>query len=106
MNERETRKQQKGKTTITTLDAKWAAKKLGINLKKLKLSEWRKGIEVELEHGLINEKTNVTNDDLIQTAMIALAHILEYPDYYKRLSKMEKEAKQYWKYKKRPNIFI
>jgi hypothetical protein len=93
---------------ITSKEAKWAAKELDIDLKKLKLSTWKKGLQVELEHGkheLVKGKTNVTNDDILKTAMIALAHILEFPDYYERLEKMEKSADKYWKNRKRPNIF-
>jgi hypothetical protein len=40
--------------------------------------------------------TNVTDDDLLMTAKIALAHLNEFPDYYERLEEMEEEAKAYW----------
>jgi hypothetical protein len=30
------------------------------------------------------------------TGKIAWAHLIEYPDYYRRLEKMEKEAEAYW----------
>jgi multisubunit Na+/H+ antiporter MnhG subunit len=33
--------------------------------------------------------TNVTDDDLVMTAKIALAHLNELPDYYDRLAEME-----------------
>ena len=39
------------------------------------------------------------------TAKIALAHILEFPDYYYRLKRMEKQAEKYWKNKEMPTIF-
>ena len=39
---------------------------------------------IEMEHGLINPVTNVTNDDLLKTAKIALAHLNEYPNYYNK----------------------
>lgn len=39
-------------------------------------------MNIEREHGLINPKTNVTNDDIITTAKIALAHLNEFPNYY------------------------
>ena len=51
---------------------------------------------VELEHGLHDPATNVTDDDLLLTAKIALAHLNEFPDYYDRLEKMEREAEAYW----------
>ena len=56
---------------------------------------------VELEHGLVDPHTNVTNDDPLTTAKIALAHLNEFPDYYTRLEKMETEADAYWKDKKK-----
>lgn len=39
-------------------------------------------MNVELEHGLISLSTNVTNNDIIMTAKIALAHLNEFPNYY------------------------
>jgi hypothetical protein len=51
---------------------------------------------VELEHGARDTQTNVTNDDALITGKIALAHLKEFPDYYTRLSAMEKEAEEYW----------
>ena len=38
--------------------------------------------------------TDVTGDDPIVTAKIALAHLNEFPDYYTRLEAMEEEAKR------------
>ena len=54
------------------------------------------GLDVELEHGRRSPLTNVTNDNPILTGKIALAHLREFPDYYTRLKKLEKEAKAYW----------
>jgi hypothetical protein len=53
----------------------------------------QKGMEVELEHGMVDPKTNITDDDLIMTAKIALAHLKEGIDYYELLEEMEKELK-------------
>jgi hypothetical protein len=50
------------------------------------------GLDVELEHGARDRKTNVTNDDPVLTGKIALAHLKEFADYYTRLGKMEEEA--------------
>jgi hypothetical protein len=50
------------------------------------------GLDVELEHGLRNSKTNVTGDDWNLTGKIALAHLNEFPDYYTRLAVLEREA--------------
>lgn len=80
----------KGK--FTTEEAKWAGEQIGIDWQEYDIEQFRMGLEVELEHGLIDPVTNVTNDDLTVTAKIALAHLKEIPDYYTRLKKMEAEA--------------
>ena len=53
-------------------------------------------MDVELEHGSVDEHTNVSNDDSLVTGKIAFAHLNEFPDYYDRLDKMEEEAEKYW----------
>lgn len=58
------------------------AKILGIKFDKFTPNELLTGINIEREHGTINKKTNVTNDNLITTAKIALAHLNEFPNYY------------------------
>lgn len=65
-------------------DAYYAAHKLGISFENYTVEEFLDGLNIELEHGLENPKTNVTNDDLIKTAKIALAHLNEFPNYYNR----------------------
>lgn len=65
-------------------DALFIASKLGINFDKFTKEEFLEGLNVELEHGLINKNTNVTNDDLMLTAKIALAHLNEFPNYYNK----------------------
>lgn len=60
------------------------AEKLNIDFSKFSLSDFITGINIELEHGLINPETNVTNNDLLKTAKIALAHLNEFPDYYNK----------------------
>jgi hypothetical protein len=79
--------------TFTKEEALSIGRKIGIDFKKIDLEQFRKGLEVELEHGTRFPKANVTNDDPILTGKIAYAHLLELPDYYTRLAVMEKEAK-------------
>jgi len=76
--------------------AKQIGDTLGIDWKKFKVEQFQMGLEVELEHGRIYPKTNVTNDDPLLTGKIASAHLNEFPDYYTRLAKMEQEADQFW----------
>lgn len=58
------------------------------------VEQFRAGMDVELEHGLHDETTNVTDDDPHVTGKIALAHLNEFPDYYTRLERMEREAER------------
>lgn len=60
------------------------AKILNIDFTKFSLADFITGINIELEHGLISHKTNVTNNDLLTTAKITLAHLNEYPNYYNK----------------------
>lgn len=80
------------KRHISAEEAKLTGEQLGIDWSKFDINQFKTGMEVELEHGTINPSTNVTNDDLLLTGKIALAHLNEFPDYYTRLLKMEKEA--------------
>ena len=89
------------KKKIFNLDpAKTIGEQLGIRWDKFDLEQFRTGLGVELEHGAVNQTTNVTNDDPLLTGKIALAHLTEFPDYYTRLAKMEAEAKSFWDSKK------
>jgi hypothetical protein len=58
------------------------------------VEEFRRGMDVELEHGLHDLGTNVTDDDPVTTGKIARAHLNEFPDYYTRLAQMEEQAKR------------
>jgi hypothetical protein len=69
---------------------------IGIDWTQFEAEEFRRGLEVELEHGSHDPETNVTNDDLTLTSKIAWAHLKEFPDYYSRLDVMEEEAEKYW----------
>lgn len=60
------------------------ARYLNIDFSRFPFEDFKRGIMIELEHGLINQTTNVTNDDLLKTAKIALAHLNEYPNYYNK----------------------
>ncbi len=77
---------------FTTEEARQIGEILGIDWSKFNVEQYRMGLDVELEHGLVDPDTNVTNDDPVMTGKIALAHLNEFPDYYTRLDKMEKEA--------------
>lgn len=72
---------------MTQTEAKKIGDELKINWNIVNLDQFTKGIDVESEH------KDVTGGDIYLTAKIALAHLKEIPDYYTRLIKMEKSAK-------------
>ena len=71
--------------------ARQIGESIGINwnTSPFSVKQFRVGLEVELEHGRIDPQTDVTHDDPILTAKIALAHLKESSDYYYKLSLME-----------------
>ena len=87
------------KKHFTTEEAERMGNSLGIIWNKFDVAQFRMGMDVELEHGLVDNNTNVTNDDPVITGKIALAHLNEFPDYYTRLEKMETEAEDFWESK-------
>ncbi len=65
-----------------------------VNVEKMKIpvEDFRRGLEVELEHGTAFSDANVTNNHPILTGKIVLAHLKETIDYYKRLEIAELEG--------------
>lgn len=80
---------------FTLEEAKKIGELLGVDWSKFGIEQFRMGLDVELEHGISDLQTNVTQDDEIITGKIALAHLNEFSDYYTRLEKMEKDAKEF-----------
>jgi hypothetical protein len=84
-------------TRRTTSDeAQRVGDAIGVDWSRFDLEQFRAGMDVEFEHGSQDPQTNVTGDDPILTGKIALAHMKEFPDYYERLERMEREAEQDW----------
>ncbi len=84
------------KNNFNQIEAKKIGERLGVTWDKFDIEQFRMGMDVELEHGLVDPETNVTDDDPLMTGKIALAHLNEFPDYYTRLDKMEEEAEDFW----------
>ncbi len=84
------------KRKVSVDEAKRIGGTLGINWSKIDPDQFRRGLEVEFEHGAHDPETNVTNDDVLLTGKIAWAHLKEFPDYYTRLDRLEAEADAYW----------
>jgi hypothetical protein len=93
------------KARFTAEEARAAGERIGVDWEtsQFDVEQFRKGMDVELEHGTQDLETNVTDDDVTVTAKIARAHLNEFPahlnefpDYYSRLALMEAEAETYW----------
>ena len=84
------------KKQFTSEEARRFGEEIGVDWSTapFDVEQFRIGMNVELEHGLADLLTNVTDDDPHVTAKIALAHLNEFPDYYVRLERMEEEAKR------------
>jgi hypothetical protein len=84
------------RTNFTTEEARRVGEQLGIGWASVPfdVEQFRSGMDVELEHGVHDPHTNVTDDDPVMTGKIALAHLNEFPDYYVRLERMEEEARR------------
>ena len=65
-------------------DVYYVASLLNIKFDKFSPEELLDGMNIELEHGLVSPKTNVTDDDMVMTTKIALAHLNEFPNYYNK----------------------
>ena len=81
--------------SFSTNEARQVGEQIGIDWPRARfdVEQFRRGMEVELEHGLGNILTNLTGDDPLITGKIALAHLHEFPDYYTRLEQIEEQAK-------------
>jgi hypothetical protein len=84
------------RTSFTTEEAYSVGEEIGIDwgTAPFDVEQFRMGMDVELEHGLRDPATSVTDDDPVLTGKIALAHLNEFADYYTRLRRMEAEAEQ------------
>ena len=82
------------RVTFDSNEALEVGSRLGLDFaaEPFSLDEFRRGMDIELEHGRRDPATNVTGDDPLATGKIALAHLREIPDYYTRLARMEAEA--------------
>ena len=78
--------------TVSTEEASAVLKIVNTQGMDIPLEAFRKGLEVELEHGTRFEDANVTNNHPILTGKIVLAHLKETMDYYERIDVAEVEG--------------
>lgn len=79
------------KTRFSLGEAKKVGEKLGVGWDEFGVEEFRKGMDIELEHGTRDPRTNVTDDDPVSTGKITLAHLNEDPWYNTHLTAMERK---------------
>jgi hypothetical protein len=85
-----------GRNRFSLDEARTIGEEIGIDWSssEFDVDQFRRGLDVELEHGRHDAATNVTDDDATTTGKIARAHLNEFPDYYSRLEQMEEQAKR------------
>ena len=78
--------------SVTLEEAAIIRAQVGGEALSISVEDFKKGLEVELEHGLQFSDANVTNNHPVLTGLIVLAHLKEMLDYYMRLEVAELEG--------------
>jgi len=78
--------------SVTPEEAEAVQKLVGGEALQVPVGAFRKGLEVELEHGVGFSDANLTNNHPILTGRIVLAHLKESLLYYERLDVAELEG--------------
>ena len=77
---------------VSAKEAKIILSKVNTGKMAIPLEAFRRGLEVELEHGTRFKDANVTNNHPLLTGKIVMAHLKEMMDYYERLEVAELEG--------------
>jgi hypothetical protein len=77
---------------VSSAEAEVILKIINVAGMAIPVEDFRRGLEVELEHGTMYADANVTNNHPILTGKIVLAHLKETMDYYERLEVAELEG--------------
>jgi len=80
------------KPQVTVQEARIILPHVNTEKMMIPLEDFKIGLEVELEHGLMFKQYNVTNNHPLLTGKIVMAHFMEMLDYYKRLEVAEIEG--------------
>jgi hypothetical protein len=81
-----------GESRVTVEEAQKLLDLVNVEKMPVGAGQFRMGLEVELEHGVMYPDANVTNNHPVLTAKIVLAHLKEALDYYERLDVAEIEG--------------
>jgi len=80
------------KPEVTNDEASRILVEVNVTNMPVTLADFKSGLEVELEHGVVFPDANVTNNHPILTGKIVMAHFKESLDYYQRLDVAEIEG--------------
>ncbi len=80
------------KPEVTSDEASRILAEVNVTNMPVTLADFKSGLEVELEHGVVFPDANVTNNHPILTGKIVMAHFKESLDYYQRLDVAEIEG--------------
>ena len=78
--------------TVSQEEAATILKIVNTKTMDIPLEDFRKGLEVELEHGTRFDDANITNNHPLLTGKIVIAHLKETMDYYQRIDVAEMEG--------------
>ena len=78
--------------TVSREEAATILKIVNTKAMDIPLEDFRKGLEVELEHGIRFDDANITNNHPLLTGKIVIAHLKETMDYYQRIDVAEMEG--------------
>jgi len=83
-------------TFIDLAESRRIGDRLGIDWRQFAIQQFQQALNVE--HGRVAREPELDsiNDDVLLSGKIALAHLMEYPEYYARQAVMNKEADEYW----------
>ena len=82
----------RGDSEVLSEEARVILSEVNTERMNIDVESFRKGLEVELEHGVRFKDANVTNNHPLLTGKIVLAHLKETMDYYERLEVAELEG--------------
>ena len=83
---------EKTDTRVDPDEAEAIRRLVGAEALQVSPETFRKGLEIELEHGLQYPDANITNNHPVLTGRVVLAHLKEMLDYYARLEVAELEG--------------
>jgi Protein of unknown function (DUF5661) len=82
----------RGDSAVLSEEARVILSEVNTEGMSIDVEGFRRGLEVELEHGVRFKDANVTNNHPLLTGKIVLAHLKETLDYYERLEVAELEG--------------